>query len=410
MSSHRGSNHGEASGIRPLVLLERVRTRLAAEGVAGGAGGSHLTTAELGELARRESALVLDSVVLDELSTDLSAAMCGAGPLEELLALPGITDVLVNAPDEVWLDRGAGLERASVRFPSDVAIRVLAVRLAAQAGRRLDDAAPFVDASLPDGTRLHAVLPPLVAHPAMSLRVLNRRRLSMADLIEAAMMSAELAELLTAVIGARLTLLISGGTGAGKTTLLAALLSTVPSAERVVTIEDAPELAVQHPHVVALLARSANVEGAGAVDLRELVRQALRMRADRLVVGEFRGAEIAELLAALNTGHSGGAATVHANSLADVPSRLVALAALGGMSADVLAAQASSGLDVVAQVGRDQSGRRRVREVGLWPRSGALAAPAVVWTRQHGLGPAASALAARIRAAGAPTPGMLTAL
>ena len=161
-------------------------------------------------------------------------------------------------------------------------------------------------------------------------------------------MPGELAELLTALVQARLTLLISGGTGSGKTTLLAALLGTVSPTERIVTIEDTAELStVAHPHVVALLARPANVEGAGAVELRDLVRQALRMRADRLVVGEFRGAEIVELLAALNTGHAGGAATVHANSVGDVPARLVALAALGGMPAATLAAQAASALDVL---------------------------------------------------------------
>ena len=281
--------------------------------------------------------------------------------------------MLVNAPDQVWLDRGLGLERAPVRFDSDAAVRRLATRLAAQAGRRLDDAAPFVDAVLPDGTRLHAILPPLVAHPTLSLRVLARRSLALAELVALGAMSGELAELLTALVQARLTLLISGGTGTGKTTLLAALLATVSPTERIITIEDTAELAVRHQHVVALLARSANVEGAGAVELRELVRQALRMRADRLVVGEFRGAEIVELLAALNTGHAGGAATVHANSVSDVPARLVALAALGGMPASALAAQAASALDVLVHVRRDRDGRRRVEQLALWPAGPVLA-------------------------------------
>ena len=257
-------------------------------------------------MAGQESRLLLDSGARSELSGQLAAELTGAGPLEELLAQPGVTDVLVNAADQVWLDRGAGLERTAVRFESDAAVRRLAVRLAAQAGRRLDDAAPFVDAALPDGTRLHAILPPLVAHPTLSLRVLSRRRLSLPDLVRFGAVPPAIAELLAAVVRARLTMLISGGTGTGKTTLLAALLATVSPLERIVTIEDAAELAVRHPHVVALLARSANVERAGGVGLGELVRQALRMRADRLVVGEFRGAEIVELLAALNTGHAGG--------------------------------------------------------------------------------------------------------
>ncbi|MBV9821228.1 MAG: TadA family conjugal transfer-associated ATPase [Actinobacteria bacterium] len=378
-------------------LLERVRHRLAT-------GSAPL---DLGEVAGQESSLLLDSASRSELSGQLAAELTGAGPLEELLATPGVTDVLVNAADQVWLDRGTGLERAPVRFDSDAAVRRLATRLAAQAGRRLDDAAPFVDAVLPDGTRLHAILPPLVAHPTLSLRVLARRSLPLPELVALGAMPAELADSLTALVRARLTLLISGGTGTGKTTLLAALLATASPAERIVTIEDTAELRVQHAHTVALLARPANVEGAGAVELRELVRQALRMRADRLVVGEFRGAEIVELLAALNTGHAGGAATVHANSVGDVAARLVALAALGGMPAEALAAQAASALDVLVHVRRDRDGRRRVEQLAVWPAGPALSEPGLAWTRQAGLGPAAGRLRARLEAAEVAVPPML---
>jgi pilus assembly protein CpaF len=299
------------------------------------------------------------------------------------------------------------LERVSVRFPDDASIRRLAVRLASQAGRRLDDAAPYVDAALPDGTRLHAMLPPLVAHPTISLRVLARRRLSMADLAALGAISGDVAELLHAVVSARLTVLISGGTGTGKTTLLAALLGTVDVNDRIITIEDAAELAIDHPHVVSLLARSANVERAGAIELRELVRQALRMRADRLVVGEFRGAEIVDLLAALNTGHAGGAATVHANSVMDVPARLVALAALGGLSAEVLAAQAASALDLLVHIRRSRDGLRQLDQIALWPRRDAAIGPQLVWTRDGGPGPAAPDLAARIAAADVALPALL---
>ncbi len=379
-------------------LVERVRHRLAT-----GAGAL-----DLGAVAGQESALLLDSAGRSELSGQLAAELTGAGPLEGLLATPGVSDVLVNAPDQVWLDRGLGLERAPVRFDSDAAVRRLATRLAAQAGRRLDDAAPFVDAVLPDGTRLHAILPPLVAHPALSLRVLARRSLALGELVALGTMPGELAELLTALVQARLTLLISGGTGSGKTTLLAALLGTVSPAERIVTIEDTAELStVAHPHVVALLARPANVEGAGAVELRDLVRQALRMRADRLVVGEFRGAEIVELLAALNTGHAGGAATVHANSVADVPARLVALAALGGMPATALAAQAASAVDVLVHVRRDRDGRRRLEQLALWPPGQELAEPGLAWSRTAGLGPAAGQLRTLLEAAEVPVPAVL---
>ncbi|MCW2523641.1 MAG: hypothetical protein JWO63_1976, partial [Frankiales bacterium] len=380
-------------GAQPVeaALLDRVRRRLAAT-----RGPVDLTA-----ITQQESSLLVDAETLADLSGRLEADLRGAGPLEPLLELPGITDVLVNGPTEVYLDRGAGLERSAVRFGDDAAVRALAVRLASQAGRRLDDAMPYVDASLPDGTRLHALLRPLVAHPVICLRVLRRRRMSLTDLVEAGMMARPVAELLRAVVAARLTTLISGGTGTGKTTLLGALLSEIAPTERILTIEDAAELVTEHPHVVALLARSANVEGAGAVSLGELVRQSLRMRADRIVVGEFRGAEIVELLAALNTGHAGGAATVHANSVADVPARLVALAALGGMTDRVLAAQASSALDLVVQLGRRPDGSRHVREIALWPRAadeigaGPPDGPPVVWSdgSQGGLGPAAGELA-----------------
>jgi pilus assembly protein CpaF len=362
---------------------------------------------DLGVLAGQESALLLDSGARSQLSGQLAAELTGAGPLEGLLAGAGVTDVLVNAPDQVWLDRGAGLERAPVRFDSDAAVRRLATRLATQAGRRLDDAAPYVDAVLPDGTRLHAILPPLVGHPTLSLRVLARRSWTLADLVASAALPSEVAELLAALVQARLTLLISGGTGTGKTTLLAALLGTVSPAERIITIEDTAELAVRHPHTVALLARSANVEGAGAVELRELVRQALRMRADRLVVGEFRGAEIVELLAALNTGHSGGAATVHANSVADVPARLVALAALGGMSAVALQAQAASALDVLVHIRRDRAGLRRIEQLALWPAESLTVEPSLIWTRTAGAGPAAGTVRALLDAAEVEAPALL---
>jgi pilus assembly protein CpaF len=411
---------GESDGGVAGALLDRVRRRLAISGAEFGG-----EPADLAAIAREESRLLVDSAALADLSHQLDADLRGAGPLEPLLASPGVTDVLVNAPTEVYLDRGHGLERADVQFANDAEVRSLAVRLAAQAGRRLDDAMPYVDASLPDGTRLHALLTPLAAHPVICLRVLRRRQLSLAELIAAGMMTPPVARLLRAAVEARLTILISGGTGTGKTTLLGALLSQVAEHERVITIEDAAELTTHHRHVVALLARSANVEGAGAVPVGELVRQSLRMRGDRIVVGEFRGGEIVELLAALNTGHAGGAATVHANSIADVPARLVALAALGGMPDRVLAAQTASALDVLVHLERATTGVRAVREVALWTRSGGLDRPATVWSAPPkggvaeggvaesymdaggGLGVAAAELAMRIRRSGVAVPELL---
>jgi pilus assembly protein CpaF len=378
----------------PDSLLERLRLRLAAEGGA------------LAAEAGAEPDLLLDEAALVELSGHVRAELLGAGPLESLLAEPGVTDVLVNSADQVYLDRGAGLQRSPIRFESDAAVRRLATRLAGQAGRRLDDALPYVDAVLPDGTRLHAILPPLASHPTISLRVLGRRRLDLAQLVRFGALAQPVAELLTALVQARFSLLISGGTGTGKTSLLAALLGQADPLDRILTIEDAAELAISHPHVVSLVARSANVEQAGAVGLAELVRQALRMRADRLVVGEFRGPEIVELLAALNTGHSGGAATVHANSVRDVPARLIALAALAAMPAETLLAQAASALDLLIHVGRDSTGRRQLQQVALWQRQSGLP-PDLVWSVAGGLGPAAEELRKRLTELGLPSPELL---
>ncbi len=307
-------------------LLARVRTRLAHDGAPP-------SPARVAAALREEGgALRGDRELLDVLRA-LQSEIVGAGPLEELLADPSVTDVLVNAPDAVWVDRGAGLERTAVRFPDDLAVRRLAQRLAAPSGRRLDDAQPWVDARLPDGVRLHAVLAPVApGGTCLSLRVPRRQVFSLADLIAGGAMPADGAALLDRLVRSRAAFLVSGGTGTGKTTLLSALLTLVDAGDRLLLVEDAPELAPEHPHVVRLASRPANLEGAGAVTLRDLVRQALRMRPDRVVVGEVRGAEVVDLLAALNTGHEGGCGTVHANSAADVPARLEALAAVAGLS------------------------------------------------------------------------------
>jgi pilus assembly protein CpaF len=337
-------------------LVDRVRRRLVAE------------PARLDELVRDESGAIVDDAVFATLRRDVAAELHGAGPLEPLLATPDVTDVLVNAPEEVWIDRGHGLERTDVRFAGESAVRRLAQRLIAGAGGRLDDAAPCADAVLPDGTRVHAVLPPLTRHTTMSLRVLARRPYELDALVALGTMPAEIATLLRAAVAARLALVVTGGTGSGKTTLLGALLGSVPAGERIVLIEDAPELVVGHPHVVRLAARTANVEGAGAVGQRELVRQALRMRPDRLVVGEFRGAEMVELIVALNTGHEGSGATMHANSAADVPARFTALGALAGLPAAAVTSLVASAVDVVVHLRRGRDGRRRVAEIALLDR------------------------------------------
>lgn len=288
-----------------------------------------------------------------------------AAPLGLLLRTPGVTDVLVHAPGEAWIDRGMGLERVDVALADPGAVRSLAVRLAAAGGQRLDDASPVADARLPDGNRLHAVLPPVSPGcAAISVRVVRTRALNLDDLVASGAVDAPTAGLLAAIVAARLSVLVCGATGSGKTTLMATLLSLAGAHERIVVIEEAGEIAPDHPHVVRLVERRANVEGAGEVRLAQLVREALRMRPDRVVLGECRGAELREVLAAFNTGHRGGMTTIHANSPHDVPVRLTTLGALGGMPAVAVEEQAAAGLDVVLHVAR-VDGVRRLLEVGV---------------------------------------------
>ncbi|MFH9190730.1 TadA family conjugal transfer-associated ATPase [Streptomyces globisporus] len=280
-------------------LLDAVRQRLARSGAAP-------TPAGVAAALRAQGRLLGDAEVLGA-AAELRGELVGTGVLEPLLADPEVTDVLVSAPDRVWVDRGGGLQLTSVTFSDAAAVRRLAQRLAAVAGRRLDDARPWVDARLPDGTRMHAVLPPVaVGSTCLSLRVVRPRAFSLAELVDAGTVPPGGDRILRALVEARISYVISGGTGAGKTTLLSSLLGAVGVNERIVLAEDSAELRPDHPHVVRLESRPANQEGAGRVTLRDLVRQALRMRPDRLVVGEVRGAEVTQLLAALNTGHEGG--------------------------------------------------------------------------------------------------------
>jgi pilus assembly protein CpaF len=341
-------------------LLERVRDRLASS-------GTPLDPVQVARALREEGRPVGDAEVLAVLD-DLRRDVLGAGPLEPLLREEGVTDVLVNGPGHVYVDRGSGLERTGVTFTDDDAVRRLAQRLAATAGRRLDDATPYVDLRLRDGTRFHAVLAPL-ARPGtvLSLRVPRERVFSLDELVACGTVCEEGADLLRRIVDRRLAFLVSGGTGSGKTTLLAALLSLVDPGHRIVVVEDASELRPEHPHVVGLEARPPNVEGAGAVPLQVLVRQALRMRPDRLVVGEVRGAEVSDLLAAMNTGHEGGCGTLHANSCGDVPARVEALAMTAGLPREAAHSQLASALDVVVHLGRPE-GRRRVEEVAVLSR------------------------------------------
>jgi pilus assembly protein CpaF len=319
----------------------------------------------------------------------------GLGPLQQLIGTPGVTDVLVNGGEReagghrAWIDRGAGLEPVLVPIEGESEVRAIAVRLATAAGRRLDEAMPWVDARLPGGIRLHAVVPPVTPGGThLSLRLLRGPRLDLPALVDAGTVPPAWSPVLRALVARRAAFLVSGGTGAGKTTLLAALLSLVPSHERIVLVEDVGELRPVHPHVVRLEARHANVEGRGAITLEDLVRQSLRMRPDRIVVGECRGPEVRELLAALNTGHAGGCGTVHANAAAELPARLEALGSLAGLPVQAVHSQAAAAFDAVLHLRRDGPGRRLV-EIAMV--AGAGAAQEIVQGVAQGAGPGSAA-------------------
>ncbi len=378
------------------LLLEQVRDRLARTGGPPSEAAVARAVRDLGAVMGPESVLGLARRLRDDL--------VGTGPLEPLLADPRVSDVVVNGPHQVFVDRGSGLEPGGVRFSDTEGVRRLAVRLAGAAGRRLDDAVPWVDAALPDGTRLHAVLPPIAPDgPLLSLRVLGHRTPDLAALVATGSVPEALLPTLRRVIERRLSFLVTGGTGVGKTTVLGALLSLVDPRERLVLVEDTRELAPRHPHAVRLVTRAPNVEGAGEVGLDDLVRQALRMRPDRLVVGEVRGREVVDLLAALNTGHEGGCGTVHANASRDVPARLEALGLAAGLDRSAVHSQAAAGLHLVLHLTRTR-GRRRLSEMAVVTRRGdhvAVEAGTVVDPDGHVLpGPAADRLAAVLEGRG----------
>lgn len=370
-------------------LVGRVRRRFAVDGTP--ATGAAVVSAVRAE----PSAAILGDTAVLRLADRVRHDLVGAGPLAPLLADPAVTDVLVNG-SQVWVDRGRGLERVALAVGSAEDVRRLAQRMVGAAGRRLDDGSPCADARLPDGTRLNAVLPPVgTTGPYLSLRVFRGEPVTLADLVRWAAFPPPVAELLTAIVEARLAYLVTGGTGSGKTTLLGTLLGLVPHTERIVLVEDSAELRPAHPHVVGLQTRTSNVEGVGTVSLRDLVRQALRMRPDRLILGECRGVEVVELLSALNTGHEGGAGTLHANTPADVPTRLEALGLTGGLARHALHAQIAAALQVVLHLRRSRRGDRTLDSICVLAPEGPerLVTAVPAWSRARGIGSAAAPLA-----------------
>jgi pilus assembly protein CpaF len=384
-----------------LDLLTRVRRQLAAQTRPGAARGRArgAAKADIVRALCAAGAAPPDQASLLQLSAALSDDLIGAGPLQPLLDDPLVTDVVVNGAGGVWVDRGEGLRPAEVRIGHADAIRALACRLASAAGRRLDAGSPYADVRLPDGTRFHAVLSPIAASgPYLSFRTHRSKAFTLTQLVEADTLTADMADLLLRIVKAKLAFVVTGGTGTGKTTLLASLLSNAPKEERIVIVEDAAELAPDHPHTLTLESRPANIEGAGEVDPAALVRQSLRMRPDRIVVGECRGAEVIELLGALNTGHEGGAGTLHCNAAADAPARLEALALPHGLPREGLHAQLVAALRVIIHL-RRTGGGRQVAEIALIETGNTRAeglTVATAWTRL-GPGPGAGILERLLR-------------
>jgi pilus assembly protein CpaF len=322
--------------------------------------------------AVKESGRVLGTTGTLAAMEVIAAELRGLGPLQPFAHDPAVTDIFVNGPHSVWVDRGRGLERAEIHFDSEEAVRSLAARLIAAAGRRLDESSPCVDVRVAGGYRVHAVLQPVsMAGTLLSIRIRRERVFGLDELESSGTVLPEQRGVLEAIAASDASYLVSGATGTGKTTLLSTVLGLSRPEERIVLVEDAAELNPDHPHVLGLEARHGNLEGMGAIDLAELVRQALRMRPDRLIVGECRGAEVRELLTALNTGHS-GAGTIHANSAGSVAARLAALGALAGLSAEATALQAASALDCVVHLARIPAGRRVASIAHVSEREGRL--------------------------------------
>jgi pilus assembly protein CpaF len=326
----------------------------------------HAEVSRLAESVLAQEAMPLSVSERERLVNDVQHELFGLGPLEPLLADPTISDILVNAHSTIYIERRGKIEATNVRFKDDEHLMRVIERIVSSVGRRIDESSPMVDARLQDGSRVNAIIPPLsIDGPVLSIRRFGADPLRMAALIENKALTKDIADMLQMVVHARLNILISGGTGAGKTTLLNALSAFIPENERIVTIEDSAELQLQQPHVVRLETRPPNIEGKGEVTQRDLVRNALRMRPDRIVIGEVRGGEAIDMLQAMNTGHDGSLTTIHANTPRDALARLETMIQMTGMrlSDRAMRQQIASALNLVAQVARLSDGSRRITSI-----------------------------------------------
>ncbi|WP_198417710.1 CpaF family protein [Cryobacterium sp. TMT1-66-1] len=345
-------------------LFERIGFRL---------NDSSLTEEQLHSYARTE----LGNIVTDEqvplnsderarLINEIGDDVLGYGPLESLLDDDTVTEIMVNGHEQIWVERFGQLSRSDTHFTSEAQLRRVIERIVSKVGRRIDESSPLVDARLADGSRVNAIIPPLaVDGSSLTIRKFAREPFTVTDLIRLGTMSIEMAQVLDACVKAQLNIIVSGGTGTGKTTLLNVLSGFIPERERIVTIEDAVELQLQQEHVIRLESRPANIEGKGEVTIRDLVRNSLRMRPDRIVIGECRGGETLDMLQAMNTGHEGSISTVHSNSPRDAIARMETLVLMAGMDLPVRAIreQISSAIDVIVQISRMKDGSRRITHV-----------------------------------------------
>jgi pilus assembly protein CpaF len=317
--------------------------------------------AELHERLSQEAGIARED--RDRIAVELTADILGHGPIERLLEDDTVTEIMVNGPYDVWVERAGRLHKTPVRFSDDGHLQRIISKMVAQVGRRIDESSPMVDARLPDGSRINATIPPLsLTGPLLTIRKFGKHRLDTQALIKKGALNPETAELLAKCVQARLNILISGGTGSGKTTMLNALSSSIPDSERIITIEDAAELYLNQRHVLRLESRPKNIEGEGEIAIRDLVRNSLRMRPDRIVIGECRGPEALDMLQAMNTGHDGSLSTLHANTPRDALARLETMVLMAGYDLPLRAIreQIASAIDLLIQIERMSDGSRRV--------------------------------------------------
>jgi pilus assembly protein CpaF len=366
-------------------LAQALRDRLVTR-AREGSSEPHGLEADVRELVEREAA-ALAGHERERLVERVLRLTAGLGPLDALLADPAVDEVMVNGPGAVWVERRGRIEPTDTAFSSEADLMHAVERILAPLGRRVDEAAPLCDARLLDGSRVNVVIPPLsLTGPCVTIRRFRRQGFSLDDLVSGGTLPQTLADFLASCVAARASILVSGGTGSGKTTTLNALSGAIPEDERIVTIEDAAELRVRQRHVVRLEARPPNLEGRGEVTIRQLVRNALRMRPDRIVVGEVRGAEALDMLMALNTGHEGSLSTVHANSPADALRRVETLALMAGVGVphDAVRDQVASALDLVVHQARDADGARRIESVAEVVRVAGGAGTRELYARRDG--------------------------